>query len=98
MSADVKRRSSGIFFLPLLLVQIITYRKLIVSNMQGTIDVSITDAVVEGGRLRFTVLTVTDRPEFAKCENSVSRHHEDFIWLHTVLQEDQQYAGKCRLY
>lgn len=35
----------------------------------------------------------TSLPEFAQREFSVIRQHEEFIWLHTVLEEDEEYSG-----
>jgi len=57
------------------------------------LQVDISDALSEKDKVKFTVHTRTGMPEFAKSEFSVIRLHEDFIWLHDVIQENLQYAG-----
>jgi len=59
------------------------------SNLQ----VDISDALSEKDKVKFTVHTRTSMPEFAKNEFSVTRLHEDFIWLHDDIRDNPQYAG-----
>lgn len=65
-------------------------------NNQQTDDsllVDISDALSERDRVRFTVHTRTKLPQFSKPVLSVVRQHEEFIWLHDCLVENDQYAG-----
>jgi hypothetical protein len=55
--------------------------------------VDISDALSERDRVRFTVHTRTKLPQFSKQVLSVVRQHEEFIWLHDCLVENDQYAG-----
>lgn len=55
--------------------------------------VDISDALSERDRVRFTVHTRTKLPQFTKPVLSVVRQHEEFIWLHDCLVENDQYAG-----
>lgn len=55
--------------------------------------VDISDALSERDRVRFTVHTRTKLPSFAKPVMSVVRQHEEFVWLHDCLEENDQYAG-----
>lgn len=55
--------------------------------------VDISDALSERDRVRFTVHTRTKLPQFSKQVLSVVRQHEEFIWLHDCLCENDQYAG-----
>lgn len=55
--------------------------------------VDISDALSERDRVRFTVHTRTKLPQFSKNNMSVVRRHEEFLWLHDCLEEDDQYAG-----
>jgi len=57
------------------------------------LQVDISDALSEKDRVKFTVHTRTGLPDFQKPEFSVIRLHEDFIWLHDVIQENPDYAG-----
>ena len=43
--------------------------------------------------MKFTVHSKTTLSSFSKTEFSVVRQHEEFIWLHTVLVENAEYAG-----
>ena len=43
--------------------------------------------------MKFTVHTSTSLKEFAKSELSVVREHEEFIWLHGAIEENEDYAG-----
>lgn len=55
--------------------------------------VDISDALSERDRVRFTVHTRTKLPQFAKPVMSVVRQHEEFIWVHDCLEDNDQYAG-----
>lgn len=44
-------------------------------------------------QVKYTVHTKTTMLEFAKCEMSVVREHEEFIWLHSCLEDNEAYAG-----
>jgi len=59
----------------------------------GSLQVKISDALSERDKVKFTVQTNTGMPEFQKSEFSVLRFHEDFLWLHDVIQENPTYAG-----
>lgn len=61
--------------------------------MDDSLLVDISDALSERDRVRFTVHTRTKLPQFAKPVLSVVRQHEEFIWLHDCLVENDQYAG-----
>lgn len=61
--------------------------------MDSSLLVDISDALSERDRVRFTVHTRTKLPQFAKPVLSVVRQHEEFIWLHDCLVENDQYAG-----
>lgn len=61
--------------------------------MDDRLLVDISDALSERDRVRFTVHTRTKLPQFAKPVLSVVRQHEEFIWLHDCLVENDQYAG-----
>ncbi|VDP41418.1 unnamed protein product [Soboliphyme baturini] len=56
-----------------------------------TIDIS--DAVSERDKVKFTVRTKTNLKEFAKPEFSVVREHDEFVWLHNTIEENEDYAG-----
>lgn len=55
--------------------------------------VDISDAVSERDKVKFTVHTRTTIPEFEKTDISVVREHEDFVWLHDSLAENEAYLG-----
>jgi len=59
----------------------------------GALQVKISDALSEKDKVKFTIQTNTGMPEFQKSEFSVLRFHEDFLWLHDVIQENPLYAG-----
>lgn len=63
------------------------------SNQDQSLVVDISDALSERDRVRFTVHTRTKLPQFAKQNMSVVRQHEEFIWLHDCLEDNDQYAG-----
>ncbi|GCB66913.1 hypothetical protein scyTo_0013631 [Scyliorhinus torazame] len=55
--------------------------------------VDIPDALSEREKVKFTVHTKTTLPSFKKSDFSVIRQHEDFVWLHDALVENEDYAG-----
>ncbi|XP_015787383.1 sorting nexin-6 [Tetranychus urticae] len=58
-----------------------------------TLAVDISDALSEKEKVKFTVHTKTNLPGFDKPEFSVVRLHEEFIWLHDTLAQDDEYCG-----
>lgn len=54
--------------------------------------VDISDALSERDKVKYTVHTRTRLPDL-KPETSVVREHEEFLWLHGVLEENESYAG-----
>ncbi|CAD5225510.1 unnamed protein product [Bursaphelenchus okinawaensis] len=56
-------------------------------------QVDISDALSERDKVKYTVHTKTNLPDFAKSEMSVVREHEEFVWLHTCLEDAEEYAG-----
>ncbi|XP_032881637.1 sorting nexin-5 isoform X2 [Amblyraja radiata] len=63
--------------------------------MEGepSVLVDIPDALSEREKVKFTVHTKTTLPSFKKSDFSVIRQHEDFVWLHDALVENEDYAG-----
>jgi len=57
------------------------------------LQVDISDALSEKDKVKFTVHTKSSMPEFQKNEFSVTRLHEDFIWLHDDIRDNPLYAG-----
>ncbi|XP_033110859.1 sorting nexin-6-like isoform X2 [Anneissia japonica] len=55
--------------------------------------VDISDALSERDKVKFTVHTKTTLPDFSKSEFSVVREHEEFVWLHHMFEENEDYAG-----
>lgn len=47
----------------------------------------------EKDRVKFTVHTVTTLPGFEKPDFCVVRQHEEFVWLHDRIEENDAYAG-----
>lgn len=62
-------------------------------NHDPSLMIDIPDALSEREKVKFTVHTKTTLPAFQKPEFSVTRQHEDFIWLHDTLVEAEDYAG-----
>ncbi|XP_054155818.1 sorting nexin-6-like [Oppia nitens] len=60
---------------------------------ESPLVVDISDALSERDRVKFTIHTKTKLPEFKSSEFSVVRQHEEFIWLHTSLVDNELYAG-----
>ncbi|CAD6186659.1 unnamed protein product [Caenorhabditis auriculariae] len=61
-------------------------------DSEGAIMVDISDALSERDKVRYTVHSRTKMSDM-KPETSVVREHEEFLWLHTVLEENENYAG-----
>uniref|UniRef100_A0A1I7V8H0 Sorting nexin n=2 Tax=Loa loa TaxID=7209 RepID=A0A1I7V8H0_LOALO len=62
-------------------------------SKDNSLIVDISDALSERDKVKYTVHTRTTLPDFSKNEVSVVREHEEFIWLHTCLEENEAYAG-----
>ncbi|UYV60667.1 SNX5 [Cordylochernes scorpioides] len=62
-------------------------------GQDSSLRVDISDALSEKDKVKFTVHTKTTLSNFAKPEFSVVRLHEEFIWLHTYLEDNDNYAG-----
>ncbi|XP_074603349.1 sorting nexin-6-like [Brevipalpus obovatus] len=62
-------------------------------NDDQTLLVDISDALSEKEKVKFTVHTKTNLPMFDKPEFSVVRLHEEFIWLHNTLVDEEEYSG-----
>jgi sorting nexin-5/6/32 len=62
-------------------------------NLDGILNVDISDALSERDKVKYTVHTKTNLPVFMKPEMSVVREHEEFIWLHNCLEDNEEYAG-----
>jgi len=59
----------------------------------NALRVDISDALSEKDKVKFTVHTKTTLKEFAKTEASVVREHDEFIWLHDAIVDNEDYAG-----
>ncbi|CAI5450950.1 unnamed protein product [Caenorhabditis angaria] len=62
------------------------------ADSANAIYVDISDALSERDKVKYTVHTRT-RLSDMKSESSVVREHEEFLWLHGVLEENVKYAG-----
>uniref|UniRef100_A0A5F9DTN2 PX domain-containing protein n=1 Tax=Oryctolagus cuniculus TaxID=9986 RepID=A0A5F9DTN2_RABIT len=62
-------------------------------NIDPSLQIDIPDALSERDKVKFTVHTKTTLPTFQSPEFSVTRQHEDFVWLHDTLTETTEYAG-----
>ncbi|CAF0786786.1 unnamed protein product [Adineta steineri] len=60
---------------------------------ENDINIDISDALSEKEKVKFTVHTKTKLPIFQEQEFSVTRQHEEFIWLHDRYNENEEYAG-----
>lgn len=64
------------------------------SDGDALLNVDISDALSERDWVKFTVHTRTTMPRFNKTEFSVIRLHEEFVWLHdTLADNNEEYAG-----
>jgi len=68
-------------------------RSVSVDLTDNSLKVDISDALSEKDKVKFTVHTKTTMKEFKGNEFSVVRQHEEFVWLHDSLVEDERYAG-----
>lgn len=60
----------------------------------GTIQVDISDALCEQDKVKFTVQTrISERGAEEAKTCKTTRTHEDFLWLHSVIDENSDYAG-----
>uniref|UniRef100_A0A8C6AP51 PX domain-containing protein n=2 Tax=Monodon monoceros TaxID=40151 RepID=A0A8C6AP51_MONMO len=62
-------------------------------NVDPLLQTDIPYALSERDKVKFTVHTKTTLPTFQSPEFSVTRQHEDFVWLHDTLIETTDYAG-----
>ncbi|XP_040285598.1 sorting nexin-5 [Bufo bufo] len=62
-------------------------------NTDPSLQIDIPDALSEREKVKFTVHTKTTLSTFQNPEFSVTRQHDDFIWLHDSLTETEEYAG-----
>lgn len=60
---------------------------------ENSLHVEISDALSEKEKVKFTVHTRTTLPGFTKKDNNVVRQHEEFVWLHDRIEENEDYAG-----
>lgn len=62
---------------------------------EGSLEVTIADALNEQDMVKFTVSTKTDMTPkpFAKADFSVTRTHEEFLWLYEKYLENNDHAG-----
>ncbi|CAF0736539.1 unnamed protein product [Didymodactylos carnosus] len=62
-------------------------------NENDSLLIDISDALSEKDKVKFTVHTKTKLAVFSEREFTVSRQHEEFIWLHDRYVENEDYAG-----
>ncbi|CAJ0929701.1 unnamed protein product, partial [Mesorhabditis belari] len=62
-------------------------------DADNSILVDISDALSERDKVKYTVHTRTKGITDMKAETSVVREHEEFMWLHSCLDENENYAG-----
>ncbi|XP_040105206.1 sorting nexin-5-like [Oryx dammah] len=62
-------------------------------NVDPSLQIDMPDALSERDKVKFTVHTKTTLPTFQSPEFSVTRQHEDFVWLHDTLIETTDSAG-----
>jgi sorting nexin-5/6/32 len=60
---------------------------------ENDILIDISDALSEKDKVKFTVHTRSKLAIFQETEFSVTRQHEEFIWLHDRYNENEEYAG-----
>ncbi|CAF1105887.1 unnamed protein product [Rotaria sordida] len=63
------------------------------NDNDNDIRIEISDAISEKDKVKFTVYTKITSPIFQESEFSVTRLHEEFIWLHDRCNENEEYAG-----
>uniref|UniRef100_A0A2K6FLN5 PX domain-containing protein n=1 Tax=Propithecus coquereli TaxID=379532 RepID=A0A2K6FLN5_PROCO len=62
-------------------------------DVDPSLQIDIADVLSERDKVKFTVHTKTTLSTFQSPEFSVTRQHEDFVWLHDTLIETTEYAG-----
>lgn len=62
-------------------------------NPDSVLVVEIAGAMSDKDRVLFSVHTKTTIPEFKQSECNVKRTHDEFVWLHDYLIENDAYAG-----
>lgn len=67
--------------------------RLVDLTTDDSLKVSIADALNEQDIVKFTVQTKTTLERFQKRDFSVTRLHEEFVWLHDRFEESDAYAG-----
>jgi sorting nexin-5/6/32 len=60
---------------------------------ENDIHIDISDALSEKEKVKFTVHTKSKLTIFQESDFSVTRLHEEFIWLHERYNENEEYAG-----
>ncbi|OQR76366.1 sorting nexin-6-like [Tropilaelaps mercedesae] len=63
------------------------------SDSAPTLIIEISDALSEREKVKFTVKTRSSLAGFENPDVSVMRQHEEFLWLHSLLEEEERYAG-----
>lgn len=63
------------------------------SSSDKSLIIDISDALSEKDKVKFTVHTKTTLKTFKENEFSVTRQHEEFIWLHDRYVENEDYGG-----
>ncbi|RWS23929.1 Sorting nexin-6-like protein [Leptotrombidium deliense] len=96
-SSSMPRDGNKVFadnlFTSMVLIYFTKMRSETIDLSDSSLMVDISDALSERDKVKFTVHTKTTLPEFQKPDFSVVRQHEEFIWLHTVLVENEEYQG-----
>lgn len=62
-------------------------------NGENSLKIEISDALNEKDKVKFTVKTKTNIKAFKESEFSVTREHEEFVWLHDRFVENDEFAG-----
>lgn len=60
---------------------------------ENSLVVDISDALSEKDGVKFTIHTRTTLAGYNKRDIFVVRQHEEFVWLHDRIEENEQYAG-----
>jgi sorting nexin-5/6/32 len=60
---------------------------------ESSLLIEIADAMSEKDKVNFTIHTKTTLPTFKSHEMSVTRSHEDFVWLHEQFEDSSDCAG-----
>lgn len=62
-------------------------------NSENYLKIEISDALNEKDKVKFTVKTKTNIKGFEATDFSVTREHEEFVWLHDRFVENDDFAG-----